>query len=172
MCFTDVNKNNLYPVCGREKCTTKCCKDCLDSWYKLNTPGNLVNFCALNCPFCKQIPNNKILQRHNREALAILKFQENIDGNFYYSWCKKCYKIKQSIEREYTREMPQFNSQWVCSDCSLCEKEDTSKLSPCCEVFTLKTSGCNHIECPNCHKHWCYECGNLYETSEDCYDHM
>jgi hypothetical protein len=170
MCFDTKNKNNLFPVCGRKKCSMMACKDCLDTWYGINKAGTLMNFCALNCPFCKIAPLNKILQRHNREALAVLKFQESIDCNFYYCWCIKCYKIKQSMEKECARDMPQFNN-WQCEGCIVI-KNDNSKMSPCCEVATLKTSGCNHITCPNCEKHWCYDCLKVFETSSACYDHM
>jgi hypothetical protein len=54
-----------------------------------------------------------------------------------------------------------------------CEKHPADvKFCPFCWLPSKKTSGCNHIACPQCKKHWCWKCGLGSETSEAVYNHM
>ena len=42
---------------------------------------------------------------------------------------------------------------------------------PGCAAPTVKSYGCNHIQCPVCKTHWCYVCHEKFEE-ETIYDHL
>ena len=54
------------------------------------------------------------------------------------------------------------------------------KKCPFCQVMTMKRGGCNHIKCTYCKRHWCWICGELFEsvdqhygnTNSKCYQKM
>jgi hypothetical protein len=59
------------------------------------------------------------------------------------------------------------------ADMANCEKNQyKGPRCPHCKVPSVKESGCNHITCPRCQKHWCYACNFCADTSEQVYAHM
>ena len=45
------------------------------------------------------------------------------------------------------------------------------RLCPGCGYGTMKTVGCNHMECVVCEAHWCWECGEEFQE-DTIYDHL
>ena len=43
------------------------------------------------------------------------------------------------------------------------------KKCPFCQMMTIKRGGCNHINCTYCKKHWCWICGELFESVDEHY---
>ena len=47
------------------------------------------------------------------------------------------------------------------------------KACPSCGIVQEKISGCHHVVCGHCHKHFCFKCGNFFaDLGEDVYRHM
>jgi hypothetical protein len=67
----------------------------------------------------------------------------------------------------------------MCADCRLWHSRSKNcsadppgtKRCPFCRVAIVKTSGCNHITC-RCGKHWCFYCGQGFNTPTETYSHM
>jgi len=51
------------------------------------------------------------------------------------------------------------------------EKNDV-KTCPKCKTAIEKSYGCNHMECINCHVHFCWFCMEVYDTGAAVYGHM
>ncbi|KAB1210189.1 hypothetical protein CJ030_MR6G024593 [Morella rubra] len=52
-----------------------------------------------------------------------------------------------------------------------CSGRDNVKNCSVCGYTIEKVEGCNHIEC-RCGRHICWACLDVFETGNDCYDHM
>lgn len=90
-------------------------------------------------------------------------------GACYVDTCTKCHM-------EYHSGLTCEKYQEYKKDPDLSLKEWTSgkenvKRCPVCGYTIEKVDGCNHVEC-KCGKHICWACLDVYQTSEDCYNHM
>ena len=45
-------------------------------------------------------------------------------------------------------------------------------VSKCCRVPVMKIDGCNHMMCPQCRKHFCWNCLTVFDTADETYRHM
>ncbi len=45
------------------------------------------------------------------------------------------------------------------------------KQCPKCQAGIQKNGGCKHMTC-KCGAHICWDCGKVFATSNDCYDHL
>ncbi|KAF1971003.1 hypothetical protein BU23DRAFT_472170, partial [Bimuria novae-zelandiae CBS 107.79] len=52
------------------------------------------------------------------------------------------------------------------------KRENDAKDCPRCGVITVKDYGCNHMECPSCHVHFCWFCLASFGTGPQVYAHM
>jgi hypothetical protein len=52
------------------------------------------------------------------------------------------------------------------------KEEHDVRDCPNCKMGIEKTEGCNHMECTRCRAHICWFCMEIFELSEECYDHM
>ena len=52
------------------------------------------------------------------------------------------------------------------------ENSERVKKCPGCKAAIEKNAGCNHMECPFCHTHFCWLCLAGYKTSGECYKHL
>ena len=58
-----------------------------------------------------------------------------------------------------------------------CSTSDAKDLKICkkCKLVIQKIEGCNHMHCKppyGCNGHMCWQCGEFFETSGECYSHM
>ena len=171
LCFEDKPKKNLLSVCGHRKCQTVACNECIESWYGITKPGHIVFSSRLCCPFCKCNPIPSIYRKFNRNVMALLTDIKNMNSNWYYGWCLKCYKLKQAIECVCAQELPEITN-FVCDDCKALPTE--GKPCPGCGIEVIKTGGCNHMKCTvnECNTDWCYICSYVGHDSGNVYDHM
>ncbi|OQS00092.1 ariadne-like ring finger protein [Thraustotheca clavata] len=184
LCFEELFLVNLKSACGR--CTTKVCSPCLTKWYGENQPGKMVLTTNLACPFCRRDPRLGVLRRHNRQACGLIftRNRPTYNPEMYYGWCLGCYQIKEMVERACAEEPPRNITDFHCTEClnARAERVDTTLYEgtgavgkthecPGCGVLTEKVSGCNHITCV-CGQHWCFACGEGFDSDELVYDHM
>jgi hypothetical protein len=179
LCFEDYELRSLQSACG--KCKNRVCGECLRSWFGNLQPGKLVLTTHLMCAFCKKTPATSTIERYNKAAKALVrgehlaKLIQRLLPNMYYGWCKGCSRIKEIGEMACgdASVMPfTKNDNFICESC----KDDMQKAPnvpkcPGCNAPTVKSYGCNHIECPMCHTHWCYVCRKQFEK-ENIYDHL
>ncbi|AGC01590.1 vWFA domain-containing protein [Acanthamoeba polyphaga moumouvirus] len=176
ICFNEFSKNSLRQVCGRKKCKSVACHDCLKSWYGENKVGELIQVNSLSCPFCKQCPSYNVLSSYNRQVCAMIIKNKDFDINWWYGWCIQCFQPKKVVEKECSEEAPKLQGKFTCDDCkSMTIKPEDSKQcpNPKCQIAIIKDGGCNHIECAACKKHFCWICADTpYDNSGDTYDHL
>ncbi|EEY23973.1 dihydroxyacid dehydratase [Verticillium alfalfae VaMs.102] len=134
LCFSDLRKTDLRAACGRRGCGSQICTSCLDGWYGLVHVGGL------------------------REAVA--------NPAWIYAWCAGCGFAKEFAERVCAQGAPADVQDWRCGECEMPHAETTERKvamvmreCPGCSTMTEKISGCDHITCPNCDAHWCFQCG-------------
>ncbi|KAL9948035.1 hypothetical protein ACHAQF_006177 [Verticillium nonalfalfae] len=165
LCFSDLRKTDLRAACGRRGCGSQICTSCLDGWYGLNTRGRVLNVAALSCPFCRRQPTAHVANRYGlvhvgglREAVA--------NPAWIYAWCAGCGFAKEFAERVCAQGAPADVQDWRCGECEMPHAETTGRKvamvmreCPGCSTMTEKISGCDHITCPNCDAHWCFQCG-------------
>jgi hypothetical protein len=168
ICFDEFKRSLLIPLCGSGKCRAHACIECAKSWYTQPKPGHNVKLTNLLCPYCKQVPKGTILKRCGGRQLLYIR-GATMDPKFHHAWCVKCYKIKKHVEKICAQEPPKVDN-FVCEDCDDSVIATMSTPCPSCNAPTIKSSGCNHIECV-CGAHWCYECGDEFDEDE-IYDHM
>jgi rubrerythrin len=171
ICFTEMNKRDLHDVCDLKNCNTKGCFECLSNWYGEAKVGNILPIANLKCGFCRKPPTSKILKKYNKELCTLKVFDhKNVDHNWYYAWCIKCYTGKKYIEKICSENIPIVRT-FTCEDCNVITGKDIiCKACPQCGVLVEKTSGCDHITC-SCGSHWCFSCQEL-STKDKIYDHM
>ena len=46
------------------------------------------------------------------------------------------------------------------------------RFCPHCNNLTEKSSGCYHMTCGNCYRHWCWCCGKPFDNSDSVYEHL
>ncbi|AGF85732.1 hypothetical protein QJ854_gp050 [Moumouvirus goulette] len=176
ICFNEFSKNNLRQVCGRKKCKSVACHDCLKSWYGENKVGELIQVNSLSCPFCKQCPSYNVLSSYNRQVCAMIIKNNNFDINWWYGWCIQCFQPNKVVEKECSVEAPNLEGKFTCDDCKtvIIKPEDSKQCpNPECQIAIIKDGGCNHIECAACKKHFCWICADTsYDNSGDTYDHL
>ncbi|BDD54445.1 hypothetical protein MPDQ_007536 [Monascus purpureus] len=181
LCFSTFHPTALNPACGRRGCKQRICKDCLSSWYGLNEPGTIINTAALSCPFCRRLPSGRTLAKYGMGVYAVGNLVDAVrdKGTWIYAWCETCSFARQFMERVCARGTPTDVSNWTCEICRAeQERLDNRRvqgIKPCpgCGTMTEKISGCGHIQCTveGCKKHWCYFCGNAFD-SDSIYVHM
>ena len=91
LCFDDLPKSRLMPVCGRRGCSSVACEACLTGWYGAIQPGGIVSPSNLECPFCKRAPSAKTLSARNPRACELSRRRPEFDPGWYYAWCISCY---------------------------------------------------------------------------------
>lgn len=90
-------------------------------------------------------------------------------GACYAETCTRChleYHPYLSCERyrEFKEDPDSSLKEW-------CSGRDNVKNCSVCGYTIEKVEGCNHIEC-RCGRHICWACLDVFETGNDCYDHM
>ena len=176
LCFSNFKKHDLLPACGRSGCSQRICKDCLNGWYGLNSPGHIINIAALNCPFCRRTPTAKTLAKYGMGIHAVGNLREAVQqsGSWIYAWCAQCGYAKAYLERVCAAGAPPDLQNWTCDDCRA-KKSEVMKIRDCpsCGTPTEKQGGCDHIQCTvtNCGAHWCFFCGEE-STERNIYGHM
>lgn len=169
----EIDKNDLiHHCCGRESCESVVCTDCIVEWFHTNEKGKFFNIRALCCPFCSLIVPEVILYRFNRDIETIYHSIDLLSDEWHYSWCKSCNKLKESVRKECSQDIP-IHTNFVCLDCNPpFIKPNDAKRCPSCEEAIIKLDGCDHIECI-CGKHFCWKCADVsYDTSLEVYQHM
>jgi hypothetical protein len=174
LCCEEKHSNNFTMACGN--CNNRICNECLGKWYGSVTPGNVLLFSYLKCPFCKMVPKYKIVKNVNRLLPSISKKIEKYNTNDYYAWCNKCYKIEFLSKRECSRDTPVLNGGFSCKECkqkiTIFNSVDVkTKNCPECDVSIEKDGGCNHISCV-CGTHMCWLCNYKSDSGGDVYDHL
>jgi hypothetical protein len=121
MCFTEsrIISGQLSAACGRKGCHQKTCRDCLQSWYGLNGPGQIINTAVLHCPFCRRLPQGQELGRYGRgvHAVADLRIAITERGHWIYAWCQQCGRAQPYVERPCAAGTPPEVERWECDDC-------------------------------------------------------
>lgn len=182
-CSDNKASNDLMPICGRNKCTSRVCYDCGKNWYGDIVKGKLVNSRHLTCPMCDRKPTCQVIGRWNAQLLTI-NSSIVYDSKKYYAWCITCSNVVEHSMKACNETIP-FVSDYECSDCqfaklNLAELDNLEKAQeifgktmdcPNCKLSINKISGCNHIACP-CGQHFCFKCGEGFHSSSDTYDHM
>ncbi|KAF8428187.1 hypothetical protein EV426DRAFT_331428 [Tirmania nivea] len=181
ICFEKMNKEKMVPACGRRGCSMKADELCLERHYSTNKPGEIINFGALTCPFCRRYPIPKILHRYGLDLIRDRARSEAENSQWWSAWCSECFLAARVLEKVCSVEPPVLDG----FKCALCrpppeeeqrmgdERDDTRrKIRPCprCHTMTQKTEGCNHITCSVCRAHWCWKCqflGVERESDED-----
>ena len=51
-------------------------------------------------------------------------------------------------------------------------KRDHTKACPSCGVAIEKSMGCNHMTCSKCKGHFCWICGEGFESQTSTHDHL
>jgi hypothetical protein len=185
ICGDTTHISNLYSMCGH--CNNKVCKSCGEKWYGSITKGNLIQPSRLRCAFCSKVPKFPVIRYFNITISSLMGARCKLfDSNYYYAWCTRCNYIKTAGDVACAAMAePNFHGCFECDDCRIAivnaQPDVDMKLCPnaACGIATEKTSGCNHITCPNCTTHWCYVCmaifpGNhvLTNSEQDIYRHM
>jgi hypothetical protein len=189
-CYEPIHISNLYPLCG--KCPNRVCKPCGERYYNAITPGNLVNPSHMNCPICKRKPTRQVHNNYNQHFRYLMGTAQHVfNPHSLYAWCIDCNRICESGELACTGDgqMPDYANAYKCDDCRAASAASilgaavsvNFKNCPECDVATEKTSGCNHITCPNskCQTHWCWICSAVFPYNQihtgsamDIYEHM
>lgn len=179
LCFEGKALPALQSACGL--CSNLTCAACLKHWYGQLAPGRLYVPSEGLCPFCKQTPKAQTLRTFNRAACR-LQGRKALDlrADMYYGWCQSCFKVKEFAPRECAQEAPAVGN-FECEGCHLERLAATTSMGealaaaakqcPGCQSPSVKISGCNHITCPVCSIHWCWQCINQF-ASDDIYNHM
>jgi hypothetical protein len=185
LCGDTLHISKLHPMCGH--CNNKVCKSCGEKWYGTITKGNLVQPSRLRCAFCSKVPKFPVIRTFNPNIATLMGARCKLfDSNFYYAWCIRCNYLKPAGEVACAAMTdPDFHGNFQCDDCRIAivsaQPDIDMKLCPnaACGIATEKTSGCNHITCPNCTTHWCYVCMAIFpgdqahtNTELDIYRHM
>ena len=167
MCYQDdLEKDQIYTVCGRKGCAIKACADCLVTWYGDANPGHLLVPTRLLCPFCQRKPDGGVMAKYNPQACTLLGLGalDEFDPAWHYGWCIGCFKPKKMLEKVCGADndfqgMTQFN-------CELCSTSNRvyTRDCPSCNVAIEKISGCDHITCRQCNGHWCWRCGKVFDV--------
>ncbi len=176
MCFEDLPVNSVRSACG--KCNNRVCANCLSTWYKQAEPGKIVLLTHIECPFCKRRPLCKTLKRYNRRLCALANATDtvNLDPSMYHAWCISCYKVKPMMAIECGGTgLPTVNN-FRCDSCMLIinqsgDPESKACPNPACGIATIKSGGCNHLQCTQCNIHWCWNCAQEFDA-DVIYDHM
>jgi hypothetical protein len=184
----------LVAACGR--CEQRACETCMRAWYTLQ-PGMLpVPNARLRCPFCRLRPE-KLAQYCPRRNLPRGVLEE--DG-MVLGYCGECRRIRGAVERECVHGAVEAQEGWTCFECREAEqlraeaeaalqderqaglevvhgrnREDVlvgkQVKCPGCGVSTVKDGGCDHMHCPVCEAHWCWQCRNEF-NAENIYAHI
>jgi len=181
LCFNDYSKSLLYSVCGNTNCNNLVCMKCLTAWYGSLQPGQIILPPRLSCPFCKRAPSGRVLRLANREACMLIKAVKLFDPNWYYAWCLKCYKPKEYLAHECSRDIPgNIKDGFTCSECAAKKPKEKKEHGegidgdsikcPSCKAPVFKDGGCDHIACV-CGIHWCYHCGVEFDY-DNIYEHI
>lgn len=176
VCFSDMAKPLLRPMCGRHGCGSVACVGCLGQWYGVPRPGAVVSLSHLTCPYCKKMPTPRFLAPHNPALLSLKRVDvSRLDPAFHHAWCVACGELKPAAARECEADPPALTA-FRCDDCAPTKSEPAAgvdieyQIAPCCGVAVQKTAGCNHISCA-CGAHWCWVCQEVTPRSE-IYDHL
>ncbi|KAM0279890.1 hypothetical protein ACHAQH_004330 [Verticillium albo-atrum] len=177
LCFTDMRKTDLRAACGRRGCDSKICSSCMDGWYGINARGKILNRAALSCPFCRRQPTPHTAGRYGLVHLGGLR-KAVANPSWIYAWCRDCGFAKEFAERVCAEGAPADIQNWRCPECEILHHEALGRNAPLrmrqcpgCTTMTEKMSGCDHIECPNCQSHWCFQCGENV-GAKGIYEHM
>lgn len=190
LCYEPLPISNLHPLCGN--CPNRVCKPCGVQTYKEISSGNVVKPANLNCPICTRKPTRKIINGYNQNFRYLMgTAQQLFDPHSFYAWCLDCNRICEAGQLECTAggEMPNYEGTYKCDDCKLiaathfldAAPSANAKECPSCNIAIEKTSGCNHITCPNrnCNTHWCWICKAVFPynqlhtgSEDDIYEHM
>jgi hypothetical protein len=188
--------------CDNANCMEAFCSDCLTSWFGKNTSGCVFHFTAICCPFCTKQPSKNWMNNVNQK-LNQIKVPRPEPENIY-AWCQSCYHVNVLARRECAGNEPHVDN-WECNDCveakrrviidaenarleaenALLEENERKSIlaiakshnaqCPKCEAPSIRIDGCNHVQCPVCRIHWCYQChidnrsgkGIYHSTIED-----
>ena len=174
ICFDTFSVKNLVPVCGN--CFNLVCRECFKQHWSQLKFGGLIMDSQTKCPYCRQFPSLKMIQRNRLNCtLAIVpQFKKMaakglVDDKVYYASCVTCKKIQPALDKNCAEQGTPNIENWQCSDCKVFDPGELAggKACPYCNVYILKDGGCNHITCPPpCNKHWCYDCAYTKDEIE------
>ncbi|KAJ3428796.1 e3 ubiquitin-protein ligase rnf14 [Anaeramoeba flamelloides] len=131
----------------------------------------------------------KYLNKHNSELIICpnpkCQLESAIEGNAFFfvcpyckiTYCPKCktspfhkyetcleHKVRIMKERSENRKrilIKKKNDQAS----ELWKKKNTRKCVGC-QACVEKNKGCNHMQCTQCHTHFCFECGKIISQNE------
>jgi hypothetical protein len=188
ICYQVCALTAMTSACGA--CDTLVCAKCIASWYSFS-PGQLpLSAARLACPFCKRRPT----------AFASLCGRRNVprrideEAGMVLGFCAECRVIRGVMPLTCAHPEMLEIANWRCLDCREAERIEEeaqleeerkaqleekrtallmnkSKVCPGCSYTTIKSDGCNHIECAACHTHWCWQCGKKF-AADTIYEHM
>lgn len=173
LCFEYFKKTDLRDLCGNPGCvgTGSACSACLNNWYGVTRPGQVILPPRLVCPYCKRVPRVHLLRKINRELCLLLQrirvrannrrrasnanretpepvqaaLEEVFEPNWYTGWCVQCYEPKRFVEKSCCAEdaLPraQGGRAFVCHDC---EQEEQRRAQNPFE------NGADTRQCPGC----------------------
>lgn len=200
LCFEEYPLEKLLDACGNCNCDSRCCADCLKSWYGQNKPGNLFLPSHAICPFCRTRPTYKVLLRYNRPACAIVGTSRKMKtastntktsaflqlrSDWYYGWCDHCWKVAYALDRRCAGAndgavvggLPELKN-FKCEECLEQIRaqdaflEQAGKDCPGCGIKTSHMGGCSHMTCSVCQTHWCWQCQFQGQNASEVYEHM
>ncbi|KAJ6116349.1 hypothetical protein N7512_006074 [Penicillium capsulatum] len=108
LCFSTFHPRDLNPACGRRGCLQRICTKCLNSWYKLNASGSIINTAALACPFCRRLPAARTLAKYGMGIHAVRDLANAVrdKGTMIYAWCRECNTAREYVARDCARGAP------------------------------------------------------------------
>ena len=104
--------------------------------------------------FCPIINCDGFARKNNNQPYNVC--------NMGHTFCVKCGELwhedgKCKEEEEVDKLFEEYHKKYRIRNC------------PYCNIVTIKRGGCNHINCIYCGKHWCWICGEIFESTEEHY---
>ena len=177
LCYMDYPSRKMSFSCGC--CNNRMCLDCIKEWYGKSQSGKLICKSYLECPFCKRTPKYKIWIQAGK-YLRQLNKRTDWDPTYWHAWCRRCNRITNAVLKECAGGVPPLDD-FQCEECteeirinllnSAIDYKVPTMKCPGCGVDVEKISGCDHITC-TCGQHFCFRCGEGFDTGDATYQHM
>lgn len=168
LCFDDFDKDELFPICGYNKCT-KCCLTCIKSVIqKINCrKGSILTQNCILCPFCRNGIFDDVIKIYNPPLgqylpnIKKLKSAKEIAGI-----CCECNKCETRVLNVECGEQNN-KEKYTCDECLSVNsmKKENIKNCPNCGLKVNKTDGCHFMKCI-CKKAWCWHCLQIMNYDE------
>lgn len=144
----------------------------------------------MHCPYCKLKPTGYIVRRyadHMRALHGTNKVDWRRAQHEYLLWCNTCNEIVTFAPKGECGDAVAPNvSGRTCAACQAADapvldeqeedvgvvhSDDTRMCLTGCGRSIFKDGGCEHMACP-CGVHICWNCMEIFDTAEECYDHI